>query len=187
MSNSSDRRLVPKVRNAPNGSQHQMSRMQSEIDMLSSQLDATQREKDMQRMEISRLRNQLVKLAGMGNMTSLEASNLPTLDDYFQQQGKMDSLVSIDKPQEVMSRPPSTSPKHQSNFAYGSTSGANGVVRDSFDIDMLSVESLRQGPAQGSSSSTGASMEKGKGRQTIVTDERSNKSKSFRTIQVPTG
>ena len=71
-----------------------------------------------------------------------------------------------------MSRPPSTSPKHQSNFAYGSTSGANGVVRDSFDIDMLSVESLRQGPAQGSSSSTGASMEKGKGRQTIVTDER---------------
>ena len=86
MSNSSDRRLLPKVRNASNRSQHQMSRMQSEIDMLSSQLDATQREKDMQRMEISRLRNQLVKLAGLSNMTSLEASNLPTLDDYFQQQ-----------------------------------------------------------------------------------------------------
>merc|ERR1711937_272583 len=43
----------------------------------------TQREKDMQRMEISRLRNQLVKLAGLTQISNNEAANLPTLDDYF--------------------------------------------------------------------------------------------------------
>merc|ERR1712224_163083 len=41
-----------------------------------------QREKDMQRMEISRLRNQLVKLAGLTQISSTDHVNLPTLQDY---------------------------------------------------------------------------------------------------------
>lgn len=62
------------------------ARLQSEIDMLSTQLDALQREKDMQRMEISRLRNQMVKLAGLSNNPG---ENLPSLEDYFSSQREL--------------------------------------------------------------------------------------------------
>ncbi len=70
------------------------ARLQTEIDMLSSQLDLVQREKDMQRMEISRLRNQLLKLSGLPNASN--EINFPTVEEYFLSQNSVSESKSID-------------------------------------------------------------------------------------------